>query len=138
MNIIKFLFFIIIVLPFNSFSQSLISDNILWGTMDGPSCGHDESDCRSYYTKINGDTLIDATHYKFVMNSGDSAMTEWTVAGFIRQDNQKYFFRKVNGEFDCLLYDFGCSENDTLNLNCWCLDSKTYFLVDSVRYSIIT
>lgn len=125
-------------MPFNSFSQSLISDNILWGTMDGPSCGHDESDCRSYYTKINGDTLIDATHYKFVMNSGDSAMTEWTVAGFIRQDNQKYFFRKVNGEFDCLLYDFGCSENDTLNLNCWCLDSKTYFLVDSVRYSIIT
>jgi hypothetical protein len=108
--------------------------DMLWTIMSGPSCGYDESDCRSYYTKISGDTTINEIQYKMVLNSTDSMLNDWSVAGFIREVGQKVFYRQKNVETDCLLYDFGCSEGDTLNLNCWCTDSKTHFKVDSIRY----
>jgi hypothetical protein len=130
----KYLLFLFAILPITGNSQIVFPPDMLWTTMSGPSCGYDESDCRSYYTKIAGDTIINEIQYKMVLTSSDSMMNDWSVAGYIREVGQKVFYRQKNAETDCLLYDFGCSEGDTLNLNCWCTDSKTHFKVDSIRY----
>jgi len=130
----KYLLFLFSVLPIVGNSQLVFPTDMLWTTMSGPSCGYDESDCRSYYTKITGDTTINEIQYKMVLTSSDSMLNDWSVAGFIRDVGQKVFYRQKNVETDCLLYDFGCSEGDTLNLNCWCTDSLTHFKVDSIRF----
>ncbi len=129
----KYLFSLLILLPIITSSQSLLNEDMLWSTAIGPGGNCGNFFCWSYYTKIDGDTTINDIQYKKVKTSNDSFMDKWTNKGFIREEKQQYFFRKINSETDCLLYDFGCSVGDTLNLNCSCLDNSL-FKVDSIKY----
>ncbi len=128
-----FIFIIIVIFPFTAISQTLFTEDILWSTAEGPGGDCGKFYCWSFYTKIAGDTTLNGLQYKKVVNSSDSLMNKWTLAGFVREDNLKVFYRKKNANNDCLLYDFSCSVGDTLNLNCSCgEDSK--FIVDSIKY----
>ncbi len=115
-------------------SESLFTKEMLWSTMMGPGGDCGNYYCWSYYTKVAGDTLIDEKQYKRVLNSNDSLMNHWSVVGYIREVGQKVFYRRMNTEIDCLLYDFSCLVGDTLNLNCWCPDEESKFKVDSIKY----
>ncbi len=112
---------------------NLFTDDMLWSTIKGTNCDLDDSDCRSYYTKIAHDTIINEVLYKRIMNSTDALMNKWDDAGFIREAGQQVFYRSKNSDTECLLYDFSCSVGDILNLDCSCIyESK--FKVDSIKY----
>lgn len=133
MKSMKYLLPLFILIPFITSSQSLLTEDMLWSTAIGPGGNCGNFFCWSYYTKIEGDTSINEIQYKKVKTSNDSFMDKWTNKGFIREEKQQYIFRKINSETECLLYDFGCSVGDTLNLNCSCLDNSL-FKVDSIKY----
>jgi hypothetical protein len=76
--------------------------------------------------------LIDGQSYKIISNCNDSLMTKWSEIRYIREVNQKVYYLKKNDDSECLLYDFNCKVGDTLNLDCWCLESEIYFEVDSI------
>lgn len=122
--------------PSDIHSQSIFPKDQVWSIMHGPGdtgdCGN--LYCYSYFNKLAEDTLINEEVYSRVMESTDSLMNEWSLVGFMREENQKVYFRKKDAQTDCLLYDFGCSVGDTLNLNCWCPESETKFEVDSIKY----
>ena len=128
----KYVFFILITIPLITRSQAIFTDDKLWSTVE---CT-DDNICRSYYTKITSDTTLNNMQYRKVMNTSDPLMINWSLAGFIREVDQKVFYKKKNVSAECLLYDFGCSVGDTLNLNCSCgEDSK--FIVDSINYKSV-
>ena len=129
----KNILFLIIFYPALTYSQSIFTGDMLWSTMDGPGNCCDGDPCTSYYTRMTNDTSINGTQYKRVENTSDSLMNTWTLAGFMREEGQKVYFRKKNNDSDCLLYDFGCSVGDTLNLDCSCLYNYK-FRVDSMKY----
>ncbi len=130
----KYLLLLLFFLPIVANSQPLFTNEMLWSTMTGPGGDCGNYYCWSYYTKVAGDTIIDEKQYKRVLNSNDSLMNHWSVIGYIREVGQKVFYRRMNTETDCLLYDFGCLVGDTLNLNCWCPDEESRFKVDSINY----
>ena len=133
----KQLLFLIFILPLITYSLSLFNKDKLWSTMYGAGGNCGQFYCWSYYTKISSDTIIDGTSYKIVLNSSDSLMSKWSVAGFARESNQQVFFRHKEMDNECLLYDFGCSVGDTLKLNCWCLEGENEFKVDSLVYKTV-
>lgn len=113
-------------------AQSFLSTNKLWSTMKGPVSGCSSFFCSSYFTKFEGDTLVDGIHYMKVRRSEDQQMQKWTTQGLIREDsNKKVFYRDILAKDECLMYDFGCKAGDTLSLNCVCGESG--FLVDSIK-----
>lgn len=128
----KYLIWLLTFIPAMTYSQSIFTSEMLWSTMDSPGNCCNGDPCSSYYTKISGDSIINGINFKRVVNSIDSLMNSWNTIGFIREDDQKVFFRTKNADTECLLYDFGCSIGDTLNLDCSCgPDSK--FKVDSIK-----
>lgn len=130
----KYLLLLLFFLPTFANSQPLFTEDMLWSTMTGSGGDCGNYYCWSYYTKVAGDTIIDEKQYKRVLNSNDSLMNHWSVVGYIREVGQKIFYRRMNTETDCLLYNFGCMVGDTLNLNCWCTDKESEFKVDSINY----
>jgi hypothetical protein len=132
----KLILFLLTILPVLSYSQFIFTGDMLWSTMDGPGDCYAGDPCISYYTKITNDTIINGIQYKQVVNSTDSLMNEWTLTGFLREEGQKVFYRKKNADKECLLYDFGCSIGDTLDLDCTCF-ANYKFKVDSIKYLIV-
>jgi hypothetical protein len=125
------LLLLLFMLSLSASAQPIFSDDMLWSTIHENYS--DDYSRTSYYTKIEGDTVISEKQYRMVLNSDDSLMVKWSLAGFLREEGQKVFYRTKEDDADCLLYDFGCSVGDTLNLNCWCPESETYFKVDSIK-----
>jgi hypothetical protein len=128
----KIPFVLLLLLSLSIKGQTLVSSDKLWSTMQGPVSGCSSYFCRSYYTKFEGDTLVDGIHYMKVLRSEDQPMQKWIIQGFIREDNnKKIFYRDTIARKECLLYDFGCETGDTLYLNCACREPG--FLVDSIK-----
>jgi len=83
--------------------------------MSGPVSGCSSYFCSSYYTKFDGDTLVDGIRYMKALRSDDQQMKKWIIEGFIREEtNKKVFYRDITAKEECLLYDFGCKAGDTL------------------------
>jgi hypothetical protein len=129
----KYLLFLLTVLPGITYSQSFFTEDMLWSTMDGPGNCCNGDPCTSYYTKTANDSIINGIQYKQILNSTDSLMNEWKHIGFIREEGKKVYYRKKNTDTECLLYNFGCSIGDTLNLDCSCTTNYK-FKVDSIKY----
>ena len=128
----KIPFVILLCCTLNTSAQPFLSTNKLWSTMMGPVVGCSSLFCSSYFTKFEGDTLVDGIHYMKALRSEDLQMKKWIIEGFIREGgNKKVFYRDKIAKEECLLYDFGCKAGDTLFLNCVC--SKFGFLVDSIK-----
>lgn len=110
--------------------QTLVSTGKLWSTMMGPVVGCSSFFCSSYYTKFEGDTLVDGIHYMKALRCEDQQMQKWTTQGFIREDsNKKIFYRDKIANEECLLYDFGCKRGEILHLGCGCIGD---YLIDSI------
>ncbi|HCY42795.1 MAG TPA: hypothetical protein DHV48_15845 [Prolixibacteraceae bacterium] len=125
-------FIILSLIVWEISAQSFLSTNKLWSTMSGPVSGCSSYFCSSYYTKFDGDTLVDGIRYMKALRSDDQQMKKWIIEGFIREEtNKKVFYRDITAKEECLLYDFGCKAGDTLFLNCVCRESG--FLVDSIK-----
>jgi hypothetical protein len=122
---------LLFILSLSTSAQTLFSEDMLWSTIH--ESYSDDYFRTSYYTKIDSDTVISEKQYSMVLNSDDSLMVKWSLAGFVREEGQKVFYRNTEDDGECLLYDFGCTVGDTLNLNCWCPESETYFKVDSIK-----
>jgi hypothetical protein len=108
--------------------QSLIQEGKLWSnTFVGSEAGSNYS---SYYIQFTGDTLIDETHYKYVMKADDAEHAEWFVEGYIREDTelQRVFLMTDAHEEETLLYDFSLEKSDSIST------AYGYFSVDSVAF----
>lgn len=70
------------------------------------------------YLKLSGDTLINARLYNLFYECNDENQSEWMLqGGMIRDDgNGKVFYRRMFEDEEGLIYDFGASEGDTLEI----------------------
>lgn len=113
-------------------AQPFVTSDKLWSTMKGPVSGCNSFFCESYFTKFSGDTVVGGIQYMKVLRSEDQQMHNWTIQGFIREENNhKVYYRDTLYKRECLLYDFGCKVGDTLHLDCGCI-GKGYH-VDSIK-----
>ena len=65
--------------------------------------------------KFKGDTIIDSKDYKRVFRSTDEFQTIWKSHGFIRETNDKVYYR-MDSTQEYLLYDFNVGLNDTIEV----------------------
>lgn len=111
------------------FAQSFVSENKLWSnTFIGTEIGSEYS---SYFIKLNGDTTIDGTSYKFVLRSEDINHEIWYKFGVIREDtiNKKVFQYNLYEHEDELLYDFNLNSGDSI------FSDYRYIKVDTVIFA---
>ncbi|MBR4148392.1 MAG: T9SS type A sorting domain-containing protein [Bacteroidales bacterium] len=77
--------------------------------------------------QLEGDTLVDDTHYKKVMRKISSETLYWygsteeySLYGLIREEPEgKVFYQPIDQDTTYLLYDFGMNVNDTAVMR-WC------------------
>ena len=68
------------------------------------------------YNKFEGDTTINGISYKKIWEAKDSGASEWSLAGFIRKEENAYFLLNLWGE-EGLVYNFDLEVGDTITVN---------------------
>lgn len=99
---------------FSQNSTNLLDENKLWSTVLFfwfPSGPHFTT-----YNQFEGDTLINDTLYKKVWEAKDPAATEWSLIGFMRNEENAYFLRNMWGE-EGLVYNFDLQAGDPITVN---------------------
>lgn len=103
-------------LVFGQTKQDIVVLNKSWSIVNynpshGPNCIW-----QTYVIRLAGDTIINNSEYKTVMQSEFGLQPEnWAIVGFIREDStKKVYFR--NNFNEVLLYDFNVSTGDIVNI----------------------
>ncbi len=124
------MFYLHIIICFSSFSQettnSLVSSSNLWSMVSYYIIGDDIFYGISEYIKFSGDTIIETTPYKIVLESTDSMKENWIQIGYIRKEGNKVFARKKDDPAEGLMYDFNVKINDTLAIK------NPFFRIDPI------
>ena len=95
------------------YNSELIDTTKIWSTVDSYTAGG--GIMYSYYNKFGGDTIINIFTWTKIFRAYDEFMTEWELQGFVREDNNKFYFRNLNNEVG-LAYDFDASVGDTVHV----------------------
>jgi hypothetical protein len=141
---IKTSLFLILIICFSSnhlYSQSsLIDTDKLWAVNVIPSSCY----LFPHYTRycIIGDTITITPYlYNEVLAATDSNHTNWSNYGYIRKDQEKYYYLgdTTTGYTDQLLYDFDVSTGDTINhygMDLYAISVDSIFFAGQVRKRI--
>ncbi|MBK8806861.1 MAG: hypothetical protein IPO21_09520 [Bacteroidales bacterium] len=118
-----------IVLQSVALGQSLIDTNKVWNVLHR----HATSHTRTY--KFTKDTVIQNIKYKELRYSFEENfnLKQSATAGFIREEDSKYYIRYANGE-SFLLYDFSLNINDTVDFGFMNGIINLKFTVDTITY----
>jgi len=112
-------------------NERFIDTNIIWQNLE--TCGLGE---KKYFIKLNSDTLIHTNTYKKVMYSENSSFNQTEHAGYIREENDKLYYRDKATQQEGLLYDFNLTVGDTIHIVNYFLNSTpctlTLIRIDSI------
>jgi hypothetical protein len=116
-NVIITLAFLGLIIQANSqYNTQLIDSTKTWSIINEYTAGGGIP--YSFFTKFIDDTIIGGMVYKKILISYDEFMTEWSLEGFIREEDSKIYQRDLNDN-EGLLYDFDVEVNDTISIfNC--------------------
>lgn len=134
-----FIFFVIVKIAFPVFGQNFLSEDKQWNVRN-----YFWGDIKTEIYWLKGDTAIDKTSYKKLWYSMDSLIENKYLQGFLREQDQKVFYRPLVGN-EGLLYDFSLEVGDTVEIiSLWCsdptekivesIDTETYFGAERVRW----
>jgi len=96
---------------FSQYNTELIDTTKIWSTVDTYTAGG--GIMHSFYNKFGGDTVINSTTYTKVYRAYDEFMDEWELQGFVRQEDNSFYFRNLIDE-EGLAYDFDVSVGEIL------------------------
>lgn len=120
-------FIIVIVLwpPIYISSQVLVDDSKVWST--GQFFSYDGSPLKSYFTKFQGDTVINSINYYKVLKSRDENQELWENSGFVREEGKRVFHKPSLESPEIILYDFNLGVGDSV-----CIQEVGCLTVDSI------
>lgn len=95
--------------------DSIVVESKLWSNLSG-GFGVEMAECchSTTFLEIKTDPLINTIDEKQILASTDSLKT-WTKIGNIKESGKKIYFRDLENN-QGLLYDFGVSEGDIINI----------------------
>ncbi len=118
-----------IVIQTVALSQNLIDTSKVWNVL------HRHTTCHTRSYKFTKDTIIKNVKYKELRYSFEENFnfSQSITAGFIREEDSKYYIRYPNGE-NFLLYDFSLNLNDTVDFGFMNGIINLKFTVDTITY----
>jgi hypothetical protein len=124
-----------------AFSQNFISENKVWHVRDqfwGDVC--------TWIYKIEGDTVINSVAYKKLWSTSDSTMANLWLDGFIREESDVVYYKRIYYDAEGILYDFNLEAGDTTYIiNEYCdeqmvvitdIDTIEYYGVERKRWTL--
>jgi len=119
-----------------TFGQSMVSSNKQWGNFINYYSPNPIPITGTEHIKFTTDTLINSITYKNVKRSSTENQINWSPYGFIRENESKQVFYKINaGGPERLLYDMNVQSHQTI-LVYGLVTSYTYENLDSMRFYI--
>ncbi len=107
----KFTLMVCLLVGQFAFAQDFISENKLWHVKD-----YSWDWISTEIFKIQGDTVINSLAYKNLWVTTDSAMNDFWLTGFLREESGVvYYLRRFYNE-EGVLYDFNLEEGDTATI----------------------
>lgn len=125
-----------VLLSFSAFSQLdnyIVNEDGLWSTVI-VHCVPAGNNYATYFTKFEGDTIIDGYSYKKIWRCDEEDLINWSTDGFIRENEDHQVFLKPPDYIEGLIYDFGVSPGDSVEaLNVYLNSSNIlHFVVTEV------
>jgi hypothetical protein len=123
----------------------LVKESLLWSSLQD-NCTPGVTNYRSFFTRFNGDTLLNGKLYKKIQLAEDEDAREWVYTNeFVREENNRVYYFGDGLEEEFLIYDFNLEtgeevtvwnqlEPEGLNLQVVSVDSV--FLFDGYRKRI--
>ncbi len=94
-----------------SFGQGFLSEDKLWHVKD-----YSWDWIFTEVFKIEGDTVINSLAYKNLWITTDSAMNDFLLNGFVREESGVVFYLKRFYDEEGVLYDFNLEKGDTASV----------------------
>lgn len=105
----RFLLFSLIIaclVSIRAQEYSLVEEGLLWSSLQD-NCTPGVTSYRSFFNRLNGDTLIDNKLYKKVQLAEDEDAQQWNYTNeFMREENNRVYYFGDGLEKEFLIYDF--------------------------------
>ncbi len=133
MRFLLFLFFCISTMTvFSQPVKAIVEENRVWSTLE-IHCLPNGNNYSTYHIKFEEDTIIEGFNYKRMWQSDDQALSEWSLYGFVREDENKRVYLRPLNYFEGMVYDFGCAVGDTINTwNIYLNSDSLHFVVTNI------
>lgn len=120
---------------FTLFAQDnnfIVKEGGLWSTVE-VHCMPNGNNYSTYYTKFEGDTVVEGTDYTIAWISNDELQSEWNIYGFIREDENHAVYVRPPDYIESKIYDFGVAVGDSITARNVYLNSDTlHFVVEQI------
>lgn len=116
-------------------SLNLLNSEYVWRDLVKTS---EDFDCCTYThsIKFSGDTVLQSTAYKKVLQSDDSTQTHWQTIGFVRENiNKGLYYKNLYGtQEEQLLYNYNLELDDTVKIpNIFGDQDSSFFIVLNIE-----
>jgi hypothetical protein len=120
------------LLTISQSSNVIVEENRIWSTLE-VHCMPNGNNYSTFFIKFEEDTLIDGLQYKRMWHCDEPGQTEWTLYGFMREDENNRVFVRPPDYIEGMVYDFGCSVGDTLiTWNVYLNNDSLHFVVTQI------